>query len=93
MGVDFPDYITSKGFVPISNQILGNSLLVIGYKWFNWESFFMFLSGSVALHMKVLSVNYPLVTNDYQYVQYAWYQELIRSWWYSMKLFVHTWIS
>ena len=34
MGVDFPDYITSKGFVPISNQILGNSLLVIGYNWF-----------------------------------------------------------
>ena len=34
MGVDFPDYTTSKGFVPISNQILGNSLLVIGYDWF-----------------------------------------------------------
>ena len=34
MCVDFPDYLTSKGFVPISNQILGKSLLVIGYNWF-----------------------------------------------------------
>ena len=34
MCVDFPDYLTSKGFVPISNQILGKSLLVNGYNWF-----------------------------------------------------------
>ena len=58
MGVDFPDYITSKGFVPISDQkywgIRDWYLDIIGS---NWESFFIFLSGSVALYMKVLSVN------------------------------------
>ena len=71
--------------IPLANE----QGLLIGLSYqnvqtFNWESFFMFLSGSVAMYMKVRSVDYSLLTNDYQYLQYAWY---------SMTLFIHTWVS
>ena len=71
--------------IPLANE----QGLLIGLSYqnvqtFNWESFLMFLSGSVAMYMKVQSVAYSLLTNDYQYLQYAWY---------SMTLFIHTWVS
>ena len=71
MSVDFPNYVTSNGFVSIRDQILWNLQLAMSHNWFK-SGISLYVSSRISCYLQGVDCQlFYAQTNDDQCVQYA----------------------